>query len=214
MARVHIRSLGSQSTRLLVLLALAASVLTIGLLSVSAQGDEQTAMTALEHAEPASTTTLVVDGAGSRSVSHDGVVGRFSISVLRPSILEAVSAGNTAINAIRDSVQENCTPGEENADHTAAPTCISPNGLQTTSVNISEDFDWTEQGRVPKGFRYEYRFSIALRGYWVRWESRRFGDQSRRRPRAPRWAEFHCLTSRRDSETRHARRNRRRPRNR
>ena len=164
MARVHIRSLGSQSTRLLVLFALAASLLTIGLLSVSAQSDEQTATIALEPAKPASTTTLVVDGAGSRSVSHDGVVGRFSISVLRPSILEAVSVGNTAVTAIRDSVEENCTPGEENADHTAAPTCISPNGLQTTSVNISEEFDWTEQGRVSKGLSYEYRFSIALRG--------------------------------------------------
>ncbi len=165
MARVHIRSLGSQSTRLLVLFALAASLLTIGLLSVSAQSDEQTATIALEPAKPASTTTLVVDGAGSRSVSHDGVVGRFSISVLRPSILEAVSVGNTAVTAIRDSVEENCTPGEpDNADHTAPPTCISPNGLQTTSINIHEEFDWTEEGRVSKGFRYENRLSIALRG--------------------------------------------------
>ena len=164
MARVHIRSLGSQSTRLLVLLALAASVLTVGLLSVSAQSDEQTAKIALEPATPAPTTTLVVEGVGSRSVSHDGTVGRFTISVLRPSVLEAVSAGNVAVTAIRDSVDENCTTGEENADHTAPPTCISPNGLQTTSINIQPEFDWTEEGRVSKGFRYENRLSIALRG--------------------------------------------------
>ena len=165
MARLHIRSLGSQSTRLLVLLALAASLLTVGLLSVSGQSDEQAATIALEPAMPASTTTLVVDGAGSRSVAHDGTVGRFTISVLRPSVLEAVSAGNIAVTAIRDSVEETCTPGEpDNADHTAPPTCISPNGLQTTSINIHEEFDWTEEGRVSKGFRYENRLSIALRG--------------------------------------------------
>ncbi len=164
MARVHIRSLGSQSTRLLVLFALAASLLTVGLLSVRAQSDEQTAVTALETAKPASTTTLVVEGAGSRSVSHDGTVGRFTVSVLRPSVLEAVSVGNVAVTAIRDSVAENCTPGEENADHTAPPTCISPNGLQTTSINIHEEYDWTEEGRVSNGFRYENRLSLALRG--------------------------------------------------
>ena len=164
MAQLQIRSISSHSLRTLALLALAAGLLTIGILSVSADGDDPAAMKKLETAKPA-TTTLVVDGTGSRSVSYDGTVGRFTISVLRPTVLEAVSVGNTVATAIGESVEENCTPGKpDNADHTAPPTCISPNGLQTTGISIHEEFDWTEAGRVSKGFRYENRLSIALRG--------------------------------------------------
>lgn len=110
-------------------------------------------------------TILTVEGAASRSVSHDGTVGRFTISVLRPTLLEAASAGNVAANAIADSVAEHCTKEEpEDADHTAEPSCISPNGLETTRIRIHEKFDWTEQGRVSQGFRYENGLSIAIRG--------------------------------------------------
>ncbi len=110
-------------------------------------------------------TTLTIEGAASRSVSYDGTIARFTISVLRPTVLEAVSAGNRAATAIADSVVEHCTTDEpEDADHTTAPTCISPNGLQTTGISIREEFDWTEQGRVSQGFRYENGLSIAIRG--------------------------------------------------
>ena len=110
-------------------------------------------------------TILTVEGAASRSVSYDGTVGRFTISVLRPTVLEAVSAGNVAANAIADSVAEHCTKEEpEDAEDTAEPSCVSPNGLQTTRIRIHEEFDWTEQGRVSQGFRYENGLSIAIRG--------------------------------------------------
>ena len=52
----------------------------------------------------------------------------------------------------------------EYADHTADPTCISPSGLKTVGISIHEEFDWTEQGRVSNGFRYENRLTIAIRG--------------------------------------------------
>ena len=110
-------------------------------------------------------TILTVEGAASHGVSYDGTVGQFTIRVLRPTVLEAVLAGNVAANAIADSVAEHCTTEEpQDAEDTAEPTCVSPNGLQTTRIRVQEEFDWTEQGRVSQGFRYENGLSIAIRG--------------------------------------------------
>ena len=110
-------------------------------------------------------TELVVEGVGTRSVSYDGAIGRFTVSVLRGSLITAVSDGNKSVQAIAGEVARNCTKAEpETADHTAPPTCISPNGLQTVGIRIEEEFDWTDQGRVSRGFRYENRLSIAIRG--------------------------------------------------
>lgn len=110
-------------------------------------------------------TELVVEGVGTRSVNYDGAVGRFTVSVLRDSLITAVSDGNKAVQAIADEVAKNCTTTEpETADHTAPPTCISPSGLQTVSIRIREEFDWTDQGRVSLGFLYENRLSISIRG--------------------------------------------------
>ncbi len=125
-----------------------------------------TAKAKAEDERPASNLTmLTVEGAASRSVSYDGTTGRFTISVLRPTVLAAVSAGNTAAKAITDSVAEACRKDEpENADDSDDPICISPNGLQTTRIRIHEEYDWTERGRVSQGFRYENSLSIAILG--------------------------------------------------
>ena len=110
-------------------------------------------------------TELTVEGVGSRSVSYDGAIGRFTVSVLRDSLITAVSDGNATVQAIAGEVAERCTEGEpEDADHTADSTCVSLRGLQTVSIRIAEEFDWTEQGRVSNGFRYENRLTIAIRG--------------------------------------------------
>ncbi len=110
-------------------------------------------------------TELMVVGTGSRSVNYDGATGRFTVSVLSDSLIDAVSDGNTAVQAISNAVATNCTEGEpEDADHTTAPTCISPSGLQTVGIRIQEEYDWTEQGRISKGFRYENQLQISIRG--------------------------------------------------
>ena len=144
MALVHIRSLGSKSSRLLVLFALAASVLTVGLLSVSAQGDEQAVKIALD---PPS-TTLVVDGAGSRSVERDGTIALFSINVLDQSAANAASTGNSALVNVKTALEMGCN--DDNPDQ----LCVSSNQLQTTSIRLYEDFDWIEGERTSLGFRY------------------------------------------------------------
>ena len=116
--------------------------------------------------EPAAklpSTMLTVEGTASRSASYDGAVGRFAVSVLRDSIVAAVSDGNAAVAEIADAVEANCTAAEA-ADISSTPACISPSGLQTVGIRIQEEFDYTDQGRVSKGFRYENRLSIAIGG--------------------------------------------------
>ena len=87
------------------------------------------------------------------------------MSLVRDSALEARQAGALVVDAIDDAVAQNCTPGEpENADHTAPPTCISPDGLQTVGFRLGQQWDWTEEGRVLVGWEYEYSLQIAIRG--------------------------------------------------
>ncbi len=157
--------------RILAILALAASLLTIGLLSVNAQETDPPEPTLINEPAPVAEeqlTKLTVEGAASRNVSYDGTVGRFTISVLKPTVLEAVSSGNTAAKAIADAVAEDCVTEEpedtEDAEDSDEPTCVSPGGLQTTRIRIHEEYDWTEQGRVSQGFRYENGLSIAIQG--------------------------------------------------
>jgi len=149
---------------LIVLALVSAAVLLPPARAGEGEGTGTTMPGEVEIAEP-KLTELAVEGVGSRSVSYDGAIGRFTVSVLRDSLITAVSDGNKSVQAIADKVAEDCTKTEpETADHTAPPTCISPNGLQTVGIRIEEEFDWTDQGRVSRGFRYENRLSIAIRG--------------------------------------------------
>ena len=110
-------------------------------------------------------TELTVEGVGSRSVDYDGAIGRFTVSVLRDSLISAVSDGNEVVQAIADEVEKRCTADEpDDADDMAGPTCVSPSGLQTVSIRIAEETDWTEQGRVSLGFLYRNRLTISIRG--------------------------------------------------
>ena len=64
----------------------------------------------VEMAEP-KLTELAVEGVGSRSVSYDGAIGRFTVSVLRDSLITAVSDGNKSVQAIADAVAEELHEG-------------------------------------------------------------------------------------------------------
>ena len=149
---------------LVVLGAVSASALTE--YDRAVQVDESAAvMPVVVGSEREQLTELTVEGVGSRSVSYDGAIGRFTVSVLRDSLITAVSDGNATVQAIAGAVAERCTEGQpEDADHTADPTCVSLRGLQTVSIRIAEEYDWTEQGRVSQGFRYKNRLTIAISG--------------------------------------------------
>ncbi len=149
---------------LVVLAVVSAAALLPSARAGEGEGSDSTMPGEVE-SEQVKLTELAVEGVGTRSVSYDGAIGRFTVSVLRDSLITAVSDGNKSVQAIADEAAKNCTETEpETADHTALPTCISPNGLQTVGIRIEEEFDWTDQGRVSRGFRYENRLSIAIRG--------------------------------------------------
>lgn len=156
------------SGRLLALLTLAVAISLYATIDVGAESSDDEELLSVTFSRPDSAddlTRLTIEGAASRNVSYDGTVGRFTISVLNPTVLGAVSAGNTAVKAVADSVDEKCHESEsEVAEDAEGPVCISPNGLQTTRIRIHEEFDWTEQGRVSQGFRYENGLSIAVTG--------------------------------------------------
>lgn len=112
-----------------------------------------------------STTILNVQDTASRSASYDGAVARFSVRVLRDSIVTAVSDGNAAVASVAAAVEARCTPAALTAaDGSMTDACVSPQGLQTVGIRIEEEFDYTDQGRVSKGFLYENRLSIAIEG--------------------------------------------------
>ena len=110
-------------------------------------------------------TILTVQGTASRSASYDGAVARFSVRVLRDSILAAVSDGNSAVASIAAAVDARCTAAAmTDVDGSIADACVSPRGLQTLGIRIEEEFDYTDQGRISEGFLYENRLSIAIEG--------------------------------------------------
>jgi uncharacterized protein YggE len=110
-------------------------------------------------------TTLTAQGTASRSASYDGAVARFSVRVLRDSIIAAVSDGNAAVAGIAAAVEARCTPAAMSAaDGSTTDACVSPQGLQTLGIRIEEEFDYTDQGRMSEGFLYENSLSIAIVG--------------------------------------------------
>ncbi len=141
--------------RLLVLLTLAAALLIAGALSVRA---DQEYDLKLVPSSDQQLTTLTIEGVASRSVERDGTVARFSISVLDRSVLTAVSTGNTALADVRTALQMGCN------DDSPEQLCVPNDQLQTTSIRIYEQHDWTEQGRVSLGFSYENEVVARIGG--------------------------------------------------
>ena len=117
--------------------------------------EKQVTETVTTWPEKPSVTTLTIEGAATRSIERDGTVARFSITVLDQSVRDAVATGNSALADVRTALQMGCN------DDDPEQLCVPNEQLQTTSIRISEQFDWTERGRVSLGF--EYRNSLLAR---------------------------------------------------
>jgi len=150
--------------RKLIAIGLAAALIAIGALltlagssSVGAEEyiEKKVTETVTVWPDEASVTTLTIEGAASRSIERDGTVARFSITVLDESVRAAVATGNSALIDVRTALQMGCN------DDDPEQLCVPNDQLQTTSIRINEQFDWTEQGRVSLGF--EYRNSVLAR---------------------------------------------------
>lgn len=103
-------------------------------------------------------TTLTIEGAASRNIQRDGTIARFSISVIDQSVLTAVAQGNSALADVRTALQMGCN------DDNAEQLCVPADQLQTISIRISEQFDWTESGRVSLGFSYDNALLARIDG--------------------------------------------------
>jgi len=150
--------------RRLIAVGLAAALVVVGALltltgssSVGAEEyiEKKVTETVTAWPEKASATMLTIEGAASRSIERDGTVARFSITALDESVRDAVSTGNSALVDVRTALQMGCN------DDDPEQLCVPNDQLQTTSIRINEQFDWTEQGRVSLGF--EYRNSLLAR---------------------------------------------------
>ncbi len=159
-----INSMLSWNARKLLTLGLAAALLASGALFAltvsSTVGAEEAVEKKIseevrEWPDKQPLTTLTIEGAASRSVQRDGTLARFSITVLDQSVRAAVSTGNSALVDVRTALQMGCN------DDNTEQLCVPNDQLQTTAIRISEQFDWTEQGRVSLGF--EYRNSMLAR---------------------------------------------------
>lgn len=156
-----------RNVRKLIGIGLATALLAIGALlaltqtnSVGAEEYTEKKVTEIvkEWTDKAPLTSLTIEGAASRSVERDGTVARFSISVLDQSVRSAVSTGNSALVDVRTALQMGCN------DDNSEQLCVPDDQLQTISIRINEQFDWTERGRVSLGFRYENALLARIEG--------------------------------------------------
>ena len=99
------QSIPTTNIRRLLAIGLATALLAVATLlaltltnSVGAEEyvEKKVTETVTEWTDKKPLTTLMIEGAASRSIERDGTVARFTISVLDQSVLDAVSKGNSA----------------------------------------------------------------------------------------------------------------------
>lgn len=154
---MSLRVLRTASGRTLAMLALAASLVAV-LVVLSNVARAESPAVEINVAGADDLTRLTVEGVASRSVEQDGTVARFSISVLDESVVDAVSTGNSSLVDVRTALQMGCN--DDNPDQ----LCVQDDQLQTVSIRIREEFDYTEAGRVSVGFRYTNELLARVAG--------------------------------------------------
>ena len=123
----------------------ALAALTIALLALGgAQGQEP------ESAAEAEKTTITVTGAASRSLITDQTTIDFTVSALAEGAQTAVQRAETALAAITTRLR-----WMSGVDHEK---------IFTRNVSLREEFDWTDQGRVSRGFRYGHLLTLRIEG--------------------------------------------------
>lgn len=124
----------------------ALAALMIALLALGgAQGQEPEGA-----AEPESKTTITVTGAASRSLTTDQTTIDFTVSALAEGAQTAVQRAETALAAITTRLR-----WMSGVDHEK---------IFTRNVSLREEFDWTEQGRISRGFRYGHLLTLRIEG--------------------------------------------------
>ena len=95
-------------------------------------------------------TTISVTGAASRSLTTDQTTIDFTVSALADSAQVSVQRAELALAAITTRLG---WMGGVDADM-----------IFTRNVSLREEFDWTENGRVSRGFRYSHLLTLRVEG--------------------------------------------------
>ena len=129
-------------------IALIAALLTLG----GAQADGHTEGHAEDGAAApeAAATTISVQGSASQSLTTDETVIEFNVSALSEQATGAVQQAELALAAVTTRLR-----WMGGVDHEQ---------LFTRNVSLREEYDWTDAGRVLRGYRYTHSLSLKVEG--------------------------------------------------
>ena len=130
-----------KSTRMRAAALTAAILLAAALWPAIGQADDHDE----EHGEEVS---IWITGTASREIDPDTTRIDFAVSVLDEQAAEALSRGTEVLAAVRERVAE--------TDPDAR--------ISTRTVSLYQESRWTEEGRVPTGFRYSNSLTLAADG--------------------------------------------------
>lgn len=137
------RALGGAALAALALIAIAVWTLA----GAQAQTSDDASATA---AETDSMTTITVQGAASRSLTTDQTTIAFTVTALAERAQEAVQGAELALARITTRLR-----WMSGVDHEQ---------LFTRNVSLFEEYDWTDEGRVSRGYRYNHALSLRVEG--------------------------------------------------
>ncbi len=95
------------------------------------------------------TTMLTVRGIATRALTPDQTTIEFEVTGRDETAQNAVRAGDRALRAIQSRLRA---------------YRVSDDELHTQRVSLREEYDWTEQGRVSLGFRYNQSLTLQVDG--------------------------------------------------
>ena len=127
-------------------IALIAALLTLGGAQADGHAEDEGAAAAYE----AATTTISVQGSASRSLTTDETVIEFGVSALAEQATGAVQQAELALAAVTTRLS-----WMGGVDHEQ---------LFTRNVSLREEYDWTDEGRVLRGYRYTHSLSLKVEG--------------------------------------------------
>ena len=150
--RARARALGTAA-----LAALALAAILVWALSgaqaqtTNADATESATSTASDDAgDAAGDTTVSVRGAASRSLTTDQTTISFSVTALNERAQGAIQQAELALAAVTTRLR-----WMSGVDHEQ---------LFTRNVSLREEFDWTDAGRVSRGYRYNHALSLTVEG--------------------------------------------------
>ena len=140
------RTIGRVGAAALAALSIALIAALLALSGAQADGHTEGETAAPE----AAATTISVQGSASQSLTTDETVIEFNVSALSEQATGAVQQAELALAAVTTRLR-----WMGGVDHEQ---------LFTRNVSLREEYDWTDAGRVLRGYRYTHSLSLKVEG--------------------------------------------------